>query len=110
MKTQKLFLRKSANCNILIDGPDNFIAWLSGQYMCICKNIQYFNVIYECQEKDWNNAKKIAKAFRDNEKMMFRPKFEEVVATLLTSKNKLRELVGNIKKQGISSENKDSRK
>ena len=46
----------------------------------------------------------------DNEKMMFRPKFEEVVATLLTSKNKLRELVGNIKKQGISSENKDSRK
>ena len=46
----------------------------------------------------------------DNEKMMFRPKFEEAVATLLTSKNKLRELVGNIKKQGISSENKDSRK
>ena len=52
MKTQKLFLRKSANRNILIDGPDNFIAWLGGQYMCICKNIQYFNAIYECQEKD----------------------------------------------------------
>ena len=78
--------------------------------MCICKNIQYFHVIYECQEKDRNNAKKIAEAFMDNEKMMFRPKFEEVVATLLTSKNKLRELVGNIKEQGISSENKDSRK
>ena len=54
--------------------------------------------------------KKIAEAFRDNENMMFRPNFEEVVATSLTSKNKLRELVGNIKKQGISSENKDSRK
>lgn len=110
MKTQKLFLRKSANRNILIDGPDNFIAWLGGQYMCICKNIQYFNAIYECQEKDWNNAKKIAEAFRDNEKMMFRPKFDEVVAILLTSKNKLRGLVGNMKEQGISSENKDSRK
>lgn len=46
----------------------------------------------------------------DNEKMMFRPKFDEVVAILLTSKNKLRELVGNMKEQGISSENKDSRK
>ena len=51
-----------------------------------------------------------AEAFRDNEKMLFGSKFEEVEAELVTSKNKLRELFGNLKEQGTSSGNKDSRK
>ena len=39
-------------------------------------------------------------AFRDSEKMLFGSKFEEVEAELVTSKNKLSELFGNLKEQG----------
>ena len=35
--------------------------------------------------------KQNAESFRDNEKMLFGPKFEDVVAKTLTSKNKSRE-------------------
>ena len=56
--------------------------------MRIYKNIQYFNVTYAWQEKSWNDAKKNAESFRDNEKNVFGPIFEEVIAKWLTSKNK----------------------
>ena len=49
-------------------------------------------------------------ALRDNKKMSSGWKFEEVVAKSLKSKNKSREVFGNLKEQGISSGNKDSRK
>ena len=54
--------------------------------------------------------KENTEAFRDNEKALLGPKFEEVVAKSLASKNKLRGWLGNLKKQGTSSGNKDSRK
>ena len=50
------------------------------------------------------------KALRDNKKMSSGWKFEEFVAKSLKSKNKSREVFGNLKEQGISSGNKDSRK
>ena len=49
-------------------------------------------------------------ALRNNKKMSSGWKFEEVVAKSLKSKNKSREVFGNLKEQGISSGNKDSRK
>ena len=49
-------------------------------------------------------------ALRNNRKMSSAWKFEEVVAKSLKSKNKSREVFGNLKEQGISSGNKDSRK
>ena len=54
--------------------------------------------------------KENAEAFRDNEKLTFGPKFEEVVAKSLTSKNKLMDLFRNLKEQGAPSGNQDSRK
>lgn len=35
----------------MFDGSGNFVAWSSGQYMCIYKMIQYFSVIYKWQGK-----------------------------------------------------------
>ena len=40
--------------------------------------------------------KENAEAFRDNEKILFGPKFEEDVAKSLTSKCKLRTIFGNL--------------
>ena len=54
--------------------------------------------------------KENAEAFRGKEKMFFGLKLEDFEAKSKTSKNKSRELFGNFKEQGTSSENKDSRK
>ena len=51
-----------------------------------------------------------AKTFKDNDKMLFGPKFEEVITKSLISKNNLRMLFGSLKEQEISSANKDFRK
>ena len=40
--------------------------------------------------------KENAETFRDNEKILFGPKFEEDIAKSLTSKSKLRTIFGNL--------------
>ena len=54
--------------------------------------------------------KENVEALRDNEKMLFGPKFEDVVTKSLTSKNEWREFFSNLKEHGLSSGNKESRK
>ena len=54
--------------------------------------------------------KENAEAFRDIEEMFFGPKFKEALAKSLTTKNRSRELFGNLKEQGTSPGNMDFRK
>ena len=55
-------------------------------------------------KKSWMMLRQNAETFRDNEKMLFGPKFEQVIAKSLISKNKSRKMFGSLKEQGTSSE------
>ena len=91
----------------------NKVILLLDQAVNRCAYIRRFNVLMlfmNDKKKAEMMLKENAGGFRDNEKMLFESKFEQVVAKSLTLKNKSRELFDNLKEQGISSGNKDSRK
>ena len=78
----------------------NQVVLLLGQAMNSCSYIRRFNVLMfivrdkkrvECMLKDH------ARAFSDSDNMLFGPKYEELVAKSLTSKNRSKELFGSIK-------------
>ena len=72
---------------------------LLGQAVNTCAYIRRFNILMSLisdKEKIKIMLKENAEAFRNNEKILFGPKFEEDVAKSLTSKNKLRTIFGNL--------------
>ena len=77
--------------------------------MCIYKKIQYLNVIYVCQEKSSNYAKRECRGIQRQQKNVVWTKCEEVVAKLLAWKNKLRELFNNLTAHKTSTLKKDSK-
>ena len=63
--------------------------------MCIFTKIQYFNVVYEWQERRWNDAKMLnenAEALRDNEKMLLGRSLKRLWLNHLGLKQPLTEL------------------
>ena len=78
-----------------------------------CTYLRRFNTLISFmrdKEKVEMVPKESTEPFRNNEKMLFGLKFEQVVAKSLTLNNKLRELFGILKEQGASPGNQDSRK
>ena len=70
----------------IFDGPGNFIAW-PDQAVDISAYIRRFNILMSFmsdKEKVKMTLKENSEAFRDNEKMLFGPKFEEIVTKSLT--------------------------
>ena len=83
------------------------------QVVNTCAYIRRFNILMSflsVKKKVEIMLKENAEAFRNNEKMLIRQKFEKIVAKLLTWKNKLRELFNNLKAQESSIVKKDSKK
>ena len=75
------------------------VVLLLGQAVNTCAYIRRFNILMSFigdKEKVQIMLKENAEAFRDNEKILFGPKFEEDVAKSLTSKSKLRTIFGNL--------------
>ena len=70
----------------IFDGPNNFIAW-PDQAVDTLAYIRRFNILMSFmsdKEKVKMMLKENSEAFRDNEKMLFGPKFEEIVTKSLT--------------------------
>ena len=80
---------------------------LLGQAMNSCSYIRRFNVLMSFvgdTKRIESMLKDNATAFSDAGNMLFGPKYEELVAKFLSSKNKSKELFGSIKNQGSSKE------
>ena len=80
---------------------------LLGQAMNSCSYIKRFNVLMSFV----GNKKRVESMFKDNAtafsdagNILFWPKYEELVAKSLSSKNRSKELFGSIKNQGLSKE------
>ena len=76
-----------------------------GQAVNTRAHIRRFNILMSFisdKKKVEMLLKEHTEAFRDNEKTLLGPKFEEVVAKSLASKNKLRWWLGNLKEQETS--------
>ena len=80
---------------------------LLGQAMNSCSCIRRFNVLMSFV----GNKKRVESMFKDNAtafsdagNILFWPKYEELVAKSLSSKNRSKELFGSIKNQGLSKE------
>ena len=80
---------------------------LLGQAMNSCSYIRRFNVLMSFV----GNKKRVESMFKDNAtafsdagNILFWPKYEELVAKSLSSKNRSKELFGSIKNQGSSQE------
>ena len=75
------------------------VVLLLGQAVNTCVYIRRFNILMSFisdKEKVKIMLKENAEASRDNEKILFGPKFEEDIAKSLTSKCKLRTIFGNL--------------
>ena len=80
---------------------------LLGQAMNSCSYIRHFNVLMSSvgdKKRVESLLKDNATAFSDAKNMLFGPKYEQLVAKSMRSKNKSKELFGSIKNQGSSKE------
>ena len=80
---------------------------LLGQAMNSCSYIRHFNVLMSSvvyKKRVEFLLKDNATAFSEEKNMLFGPKYEQLVAKSLSSKNRSKELFGSIKNQGSSKE------
>ena len=105
-------LNENSEINPEEQNPLITISYLMDQvvlFLCQAVNtrahIRRFNILMSFisdKKKVEMLLKENTEAFRDNEKTLLGPKFEEVVAKSLASKNKLRGWLGNLKEQETS--------
>ena len=98
---------------ITISYLTNQVILLLRQMINTCAYIRRLNILmsFMCVKKKVEiMPKENPERFRYNEKMLFGQKYEEIVAKLLTRKNKFRELFNNLKAHKTSTLKKDSKK
>ena len=103
------YIADEAEINPLLEIPKLFhqVILLLEQAMNSCSYIRRFNVLISFigdKKRVESMLKDNATTFLDAENMLFGPKYEELVAKSLSSKNRSKELFGSIKNQGSSKE------
>ena len=81
------------------------VIFFLGQDINLCLHIRHFNVLmsfFEDKKRAESVIKDNAAVFSEAENTLLGPKYEELVANFLSSKNKLKELFGSIRNQGLS--------
>ena len=108
-RLKKSYVADEGETNPLFEMSKLFdqVILLLGQAMNSCSYIRRFNVLMSFV----GNKKRVESMFKDNAtafsdagNILFWPKYEELVAKSLSSKNRSKELFGSIKNQGLSKE------